>query len=434
MLLKNEIEKAASWQGPRWSGRVTQAIGLLIESIGPKTSLGELCIVVGKKGRRIPCQVVGFKERKVLLMPFTDALEISPGSEVFPEEITPGIAVSSALLGRVIDPFGHPLDGKGKIPREAFYPLINKPPSPLDRKNIETPFVTGIRAIDALLTLGKGQRLGIFSSAGVGKSSLVGMIATHAKADVNVIALIGERGREVGEFLKKHKKILSRSVVIVATSDTPALFRSMGAFAATAIAEYFRDKGKEVVLMMDSISRFAFARREIGLAIGEPPTTRGYTPSVFSLLPQLLERAGNSKEGSITAFYTILTEGEEWEDPIALQMRSLVDGHLFLSQELSSLSHYPPIDIPRSLSRVMREVVGDQHQRLAAASRKEIALIKEAQDILSLGAYVKGAHHAMDLALEKREIYRQFLQQEEKDASLFADTLEQLRKIIHGKI
>lgn len=397
----------------RISGRVLQVIGLLIESKGPEVFVGELCRIYGKNGEAIPCEVVGFKEDRVLLMSLGEVTRIAPGAEVYPTGEVHQVAVSEALLGRILDGFGRPIDGKGPLLAEKFYPVTAPPPSPLSREPIREPLRTGIRAIDALCTLGKGQRIGIFSSPGVGKSTLMGMLAQRASADINVIALIGERGREVREFIDRElgQEGLSRTVVIVATSDQAACLRSRGANVATAIAEYFRDLGKEVLLMMDSISRFAQASREMGLAVGEPPTARGYPPSVYAQLPRLLERAGKSERGSITGIYTILSEEEEIQDPFTEQIRSLLDGHIQLSRSLSEANHFPPIDILRSLSRVMPHVTDEKHRQKSAKVRSLLHKYREVEELIHLGAYVVGSDPKIDEAIEKHEPIMRFLKQ-----------------------
>lgn len=420
-MLQKEIRLAKENLHPRVSGRVTQVIGLLIESIGPDVFVDELCCIYGKKGEPIPCQVVGFKEQKVLLMSLGDVTHIAPGAEVYPTEEVHQVAVSEALCGRILDALGRPIDGKGPLLTEKLYPVTAPPPPPLSRQPITEPLPTGIKAIDALCTLGKGQRIGIISSPGVGKSTLMGMIAKMAHADINVIALIGERGREVREFIERElgAEGLARSVVVVATSDQAALLRSKGANVATAIAEYFRDLGKHVILMMDSVSRYAMALREIGLAIGEPPTTRGYTPSVFASLPRLLERAGTSDRGSITGIYTILCEEDELHDPIPDQMRSLLDGHIQLSHKLAASHHFPPIDVLRSLSRVMHYVTDETHQQKAGIMRALLHKYEEAEELINLGAYVAGSNPEIDEAINKIESIKTFLKQKANEHVIF---------------
>ena len=429
-LLEKEIGLVRNWGAPRLSGRVTHAIGLLIESSGPTSFVGEICHVYGKHADPVPCQVVGFKDRKVLLMPLTDTMSVAPGAEVFPTGEVHRVAVSEALVGRVLDGLGRPIDGKGPLIAEKFYPVMAPPPPALSRRPIDELLETKIKAIDALCTLGRGQRIGIFSGPGVGKSTLMGMIARSSLADINVIALIGERGREVREFIERElgAEGLSRSVIIVATSDQGALLRSKGANVATTIAEYFRDLGKNVVLMMDSISRYAMALREIGLAIGEPPATRGYTPSVFASLPKLLERAGNNDLGTITGIYTVLCDEEH--DPIPNHVRSLLDGHITLSDTLASMHHFPPIDILKSLSRVMPRITSLRHQTCASKLRTLLHTYSEAEELINLGAYSKGSNPKIDEAVEKCERMKTFLQQTASESISFKDTLKRLETVV----
>lgn len=406
-----DVEKIKKWSGPKISGRVTQVIGLLIESIGPTTSVGEICHIYSKRGEKLPCQVVGFKESRVLLMPLGDVRSIAPGDEVFPTSEEHKVPVGFDLRGRVLDALANPIDHKPVIVPEEYYCVSAAPPAPLERCSITEPLWTQIKAIDSLLTIGRGQRIGILSAPGVGKSSLMGMIARRAEADINVIALIGERGREVRDFIEQElgPEGLQKSVVVVATSDQPALLRRKGANVAMAIAEFFRDRGQHVLLMMDSISRYAYALREIGLAIGEPPTNRGYTPSVFAALPKLLERAGRTKSGSITGIYTILDEGEEWGDPIPEQMRSLLDGHIHLSRKLAEAAHFPPIDPLRSLSRLMSKLVSGEQIERANRLRRLLHAYREAEELIQIGAYVLGSDPKVDEAIAKREQILNFL-------------------------
>ncbi len=413
-LLEKEMRQIPKWQTPRLSGRVTHVIGLLIESTGPEISVGEICFVYDKQGEPIPCQVVGFKDKKVLLMCLGEIERITLGSEVRPTGDLHRVGVGEELCGRVLDGLGRPIDNKGEIRARKFYPLVAAPPPPLSRRPIQEQLETKVKAIDALCTLGKGQRIGIFSSAGVGKSTLMGMIARSAQADINVIALIGERGREVREFIERElgPEGLARSIVVVATSDQAALLRAKGAQVAMAIAEFFRDEGKSVIFMMDSVTRYAMALREIGLAIGEPPTTRGYTPSVFAQLPKLLERAGNNETGSITGIYTILCEEDEVHDPIPDQMRSLLDGHIHLSRSLAAAGHFPPIDVLKSLSRVMPQITAKKQQTLAAKIRALLHEYHQAEELIQLGAYVAGSTPAIDEAVKKIGQVREFLKQE----------------------
>jgi len=429
-FLTKELEKVHHWS-PRLSGRVIHVIGLLIESYGPEVSIGEICYIFSKQNGKIPCQVVGFKDQKVLLMSLDEMGNIYPGAEVFPTGEVHRVQVSEALCGRILDGLGRPIDGKGDLPVEKYYPVTAPPPPPLSRRPIQEILPTGIKSIDALSSIGKGQRMGIFSSPGVGKSTLMGMIAREAQADINVIALIGERGREVREFVERElgPEGLARSVVVVATADQAALLRSKGAHVATAIAEYFRDLGKEVILLMDSISRFAMALREIGLAAGEPPTTRGYPPSVFASLPRLLERAGNSDKGSITGFYTVLCEEEEMYDPIPEQVKSLLDGHIYLSRALAEAHFFPPVDVLKSLSRVMSQVTSEKHQREASKVRRWMQAYREAEELIHLGAYAPGSNLQIDEAIQKMAGVRQFLAQDKQETTPLKNVLELLEKL-----
>ncbi len=431
-LLSQEIRQLRKPSQVRVSGKVSSVIGLLVESIGPDSFIGEICYIYGKHAEPIPCEVVGLKEKKVLLMPLADMTAIAAGAEVYPTGEIHRVAVAPTLVGRILDGLGRPIDGKGDIRAEKYYPVMAPPPPPLSRKPINTRLETKIKAIDAFCTLGLGQRIGIFSAPGVGKSTLMGMVARFAESDINVIALIGERGREVNEFIEKELGAagLARSVVVVVTSDQAALLRAKGANVATAIAEYFRDLGKNVILMMDSVSRYAMALREIGLAIGEPPTTRGYTPSVFANLPRLLERAGNNGKGSITGIYTILCDEDEASDPIPEQMRSLLDGHLFLSRTLSASHHFPPIDILKSLSRLVPRLNSEELQKWGAKIRQLLHTYDEAEELINLGAYTAGANPLIDEAIQKIEPIRKFLRQEPGARFPFEETQKNLSQIV----
>lgn len=429
---EKEIEQVKKWAWPRYSGKVTHVIGMLIESIGPEAYLGEICIVYGRHGEKVPCQVVGFKEQKTLLMALSDMSHVALGAEVFPTGGAHQIAMADSLCGRVLDALGNPLDGKGPLEIDHYYSVAAKPPAALERKRIAEVFPTGIKAIDAFLTLGKGQRMGIFSTAGVGKSTLMGMLARNAKADINVIALIGERGREVKEFVEKDlgKEGLERSVIVVSTADQMATLRSKGASVACAIAEYFRDKGKHVLLLMDSLTRYTTALREIGLAIGEPITTKGHPPSLFSHLPFLLERAGNSSKGSITGIYTILEDGEDTLDPISEYIRSLLDGHIVLSKKMSIAHNFPPIDILKSLSRVMGDIVTKDHLKQAGAIRELLQAYQETEELIEVGAYVSGTNPIVDKAREKKDKITQFLRQNAHFFHPYEKTLRDLSLLL----
>ncbi len=411
------------------NGRVTQVIGLVIESIGPSASLGEVCSIKSRDDETIClAEVVGFKNNRVLSMALGDINRISPGSEIVASGKSFSVPVGKKLLGRVIDGLGRPIDGKGWIEAEEIRSIYNQPPEPLERKRITEALATGIRAIDALLTCGKGQRIGIFSGSGVGKSTLMGMIARNTSADVNVIALIGERGREVRDFIEKElgEGGLSKSVVVVATSDKPPLIRVKSALVAITVAEYFRDQGLDVMFMMDSLTRVAMAQREVGLAIGEPPTTKGYTPSVFALLPKLVERAGTSSKGSITALYTVLVEGDDLSEPIADSARSILDGHIVLSRKLANMGHYPAIDPLESISRLMPDIVSEKHRKSAEKIIDLLATFREAEDLINIGAYVRGSNPKIDKAIQMIDKIREFLKQDVKEKAEFEDSVNRL--------
>ncbi len=395
-------------------GRVVQLIGLVIESQGPVAAVGEVCrIHSAHPGEYTLAEVVGFRNHHLLLMPLGEVHGIHPGSEVTATGAPLEVAVGEALRGRVIDGLGRPLDGLGPVAAEQSVRLHLAPPHPLRRQRIRQVFRTGIKALDTFVPCGRGQRLGIFAGSGVGKSTLLGMMASQAEADVNVIALIGERGREVREFLEKDLDEAGRrkSVTIVATSNESALVRLKGAFLALAIAEYFRDLGLNVLLMMDSVTRFAMAQREIGLAVGEPPATRGYTPSVFSLLPQLLERAGTGERGSITGLFTVLVEGDDMNDPIADSVRSILDGHIVLTRELATQNHYPAIDVLESVSRLTRDLLSPEQLDLAGRAREQLATYRKNQDLINIGAYPPGSSAAIDEAIRLHDPLRRFLRQ-----------------------
>lgn len=396
-------------------GRVKRVVGLVIKATGLEdVALGELCRVTSvQDDNSVLAEVMGFHEDGVLLMPLGELEGVHPGSIVEPYGRSFGVDVGPGLLGRVLNGLGHPMDGKGDVGPTRRVPLQADPPNPLARDRIDTPLQTGVRSIDGLLTLGKGQRVGIFSGSGVGKSTLLGMIARHASADVNVIALLGERGREVREFLESSlgEEGLKRSVVVVATGDESALVRARGALVATAIAEFFRDRGKHVLLMLDSITRVAMAWREIGLAAGEPPTTKGYPPSVFANLPRLLERAGNGPEGGISGIYTVLVEGDDFNEPVADATRSVLDGHVVLSRDLADAGHYPAVDVLESKSRVRDSLIDPEHREAAARVSRVIAAYREKQDLISVGAYQEGSDPDVDAALRLREPIRDFLRQ-----------------------
>jgi flagellum-specific ATP synthase len=417
----------------RQNGKVRQVIGVVIESIGPHMAIGETCHIQYKRtAEPVLAEVVGFRDNKVLIMPLGDLMGIGAGSEVLALGKPLEIGVTDELLGRVLDGLGHPIDGKGRIFAQRRAKIIGSPPAALSRKRITQPLAMGIRAIDGMLTCGKGQRVGVFAGSGVGKSTILGMIARNTAADVNVIALIGERGKEVRDFIERDlgEEGLRRSVVVVSTSDQPALVRIKAAFVATTIAEYFRDQGLDVMFMMDSVTRFAMAQREVGLAIGEPTTTRGYTPSVFALLPKLLERAGTSATGTITGLYSVLVDGDDMNEPVADSVRSILDGHIVLSRQLASANHYPAIDVLASVSRVMPDVVDKNHFSAAAAARDLLATYREAEDLINIGAYVSGSNPRVDLALSKIESIRHYLKQGIYEPASFEDAQNGLLGVV----
>ncbi|WP_270171861.1 flagellar protein export ATPase FliI [Paenibacillus sp. SYP-B4298] len=413
----------------RVNGKVTQVIGLTVESEGPDASVGDLCYIYpAKSSKPLKAEVVGFRNNKVILMPLGDLHSIGPGCDVVGTGKPLTIQVGSELLGKVLDGLGQPLDGSHIPSRMPHYSTHNAPSNPLMRPRVVEPLSIGVRAIDGLLTVGRGQRVGIFAGSGVGKSTLLGMIARNTSADVNVIALIGERGREVLEFIEKDlgPEGLARSVVIVATSDQPALIRMKGALIATTIAEYFRDRGLNVMLMMDSVTRYAMALREVGLAIGEPPATRGYTPSVFAELPKLLERAGTGPKGSITAFYTVLVDGDDMNEPIADAVRGILDGHIVLSRALAHKGHFPAIDVLQSVSRVMKEIVDEEHQDAANELKSLLATFRDSEDLINIGAYQSGSNAEIDRAIQYIDMIRGFTQQKTKEKVSFEEAKQRL--------
>lgn len=413
----------------RFNGKITQIIGLVIESQGPSVSLGELCYIYPRDGSSpIPAEVVGFRHERVLLMPIGEMQGIGPGCDVVSAQQTLKVPVGRQLLGRILDGLGNPIDGKGPIRSEAEYSLHAAPPSPLTRRRISQQLSVGVRAIDSLLTMGRGQRVGIMAGSGVGKSTLLGMIARNTEADISVIALIGERGREVREFIERDlgEDGLKRAVVIVATSDQPALVRLKGAMTATSIAEYYRDQGMDVMLMMDSVTRFAMAQREVGLTVGEPPATRGYTPSVFAMLPKLLERSGTGERGSITGIYTVLVDGDDMNEPIADAVRGILDGHIILSRSLASQNHYPAIDVLSSVSRVMLEITDQDHWLAAQKLRSVLATYREAEDLINIGAYTQGSNPSIDHAVSLIGSVKEFLQQHVYEQVALKDTVNRL--------
>jgi flagellum-specific ATP synthase len=417
----------------RVNGKVSEIIGLMVQGNGPAASIGEVCgIVPVNSDTPVEAEVVGFKNGRVLLMPLESIQGLGPGCKILSMGHKAGVGVGKGLLGRVINGLGNPIDNKGPIHFEDEYPIYADPINPLDRGRIKDPMDLGIRALNGLFTCGKGQRMGIFAGSGVGKSVLMGMIARNTKADVNVIGLIGERGREVREFLEKNlgEEGLARSVVVVAASDMHPLIRMRAAYVATAVSEYFRDQGNDVLLMVDSLTRFAMAQREVGLSVGEPPTTKGYTPSVFSLLPKLLERSGMVEGvGSITGLYTILVEGDDFNEPISDAARSILDGHISLSRSLANKNHYPAIDVLQSISRVMIDIVDTEHKKKANDLMNIIATHKKAEDIINIGAYVNGSNPGIDYAIRMVDNVNGFLRQNIDEKIDFVEAKKQLLEL-----
>lgn len=418
------------------AGEVKKVSGLLVESDGPNCSVGDIVWIVPRQGERKMAEVVGLLHGNLLLIPFENTYGISIGCKVELAHSPLYIGAGEELLGRIIDGFGRPIDGKGPFVRREKLNLNAIPPQPLKRPRIAKAFQTGIKAIDGLVTCGEGQRMGIFAGSGVGKSVLLGMIAKQSAADVNVIALIGERGREVREFVERNlgPQGLARSVVVVVTSEQAPVLRIRGANLATRIAEYYRDQGSRVLLMMDSLTRVAMAQREVGLAVGEPPTTKGYTPSVYALLPKLLERAGTSDQGSITGFYTVLVEGDDMDEPVSDIVRSILDGHLVLSRRLAAKSHYPAIDVLNSVSRLMEDVADENHKKIASRIRSILADYEEAEDLINIGAYARGNNPRIDEAIVKIESIRSFLKQGINESSTMVETLVAMAAIFSNEV
>ncbi|MCL4832953.1 MAG: FliI/YscN family ATPase [Caldilineaceae bacterium] len=419
----------------RQQGRVVQVIGLTIEAEGISPKLGERCQIDGANGP-LDAEVVGFRKSHTLLMPLGEMEGVQPNSRVTATRNLFLAPVGPGLLGRVLDGLGNPIDGKGPLWIEQRVPLSNRAPHPLQRKPITEPMGTGVRAIDGLLPMGKGQRMGIFAGSGVGKSSLLGMIARNASADVNVIALIGERGREVREFIDQSlgEEGLARSVIVVSTSDTPPLIRIKGAWVATAIAEHFRDQmGLDVNFMMDSVTRFAMAQREVGLAVGEPPAMKAYPPSVFTMLPRLMERTGAGVAGTITAFYTVLVEGDDFNEPISDAVRGILDGHMMLTRALAAENHYPAIDVLHSASRLISQIALPGHQQAAGLLREALAVYEDAKDLVNIGAYVPGSNPRIDAALALLPRIRAFLRQDTHAPTGYADAIDHLQGIFDGR-
>ena len=413
-----------------WTGRVTKIVGLLVESDGPSAAVGDLCELAAE-GRRIRAQVIGFREGRVLLMPLEEIEGLQAGDRVFARRDAARIGVGPKLLGRVVNGFGEPLDAGGPLETVELRPLFTAPPGPLEREPIDELLATGVRAIDALLPCGKGQRVGIFGGSGVGKSTLLGSMARHSSADVSVIALVGERNREVKEFIERElgPEGLARSVLVVETSDRPAPLRLRACFVALAICEYFRDQGADVLLMMDSVTRLAMAQREIGLAAGEPPSQKGYTPSVFNLLPKIFERAGNFRRGSITGFFTVLVEGDDFNEPISDAVRAILDGHIVLSRELAAMGHYPAIDVLQSVSRLASRLFTPEQAEAARRFREALATYQRSEDLINLGAYTAGANAALDRAIEVRPKLLEFLRQTPEERCTLEETLARMQQL-----
>ncbi len=415
-------------------GRVTQVVGLVVESLGPNARVGDLCFIENSFGEHMHAEVVGFRGDRTLLMPLGEMRGVRAGDLVHSSGGCLQVPVGPELLGRALNGLAEPMDGLGPIACERRYPVLASPPNALERTMIEQPYASGVRAIDGMLTLGVGQRMGIFAGSGVGKSTLLGMIARNGSADVNVIALIGERGREVREFMENDLGLegLARSVIVCATSDEPALVRIRAAMTATAICEYFRDQGLNVMLMMDSVTRFCMAQREVGLAVGEPPSTKGYTPSVFAMLPRLMERAGCGSRGAITGLYTVLVDGDDTNEPIADAARSILDGHIVLSRKLTSRGHYPPIDVQNSLSRVMPMVTSPEHVQGGNRLRELVAAYGDVEDLVSIGAYKEGTKPIADEALRKWPEITKFLRQDKQEESDFEVSIAEVERLANA--
>ena len=417
------------------TGKISRIIGLMIESDGPGVSIGSICTIRSRTRPPVQAQVVGFRDNQTLLMPLGDIYGIEPGCTIEVTEEQPSFGVSSEMIGRVLDGNGKPIDGKGPIPLGTEYPLMGTPLNPLSRERARHSLDVGVRSINGLLTCAKGQRIGIMAGTGVGKSVLLGMIARNTEAEVNVIALIGERGREVKEFIDENlgPEGLKRSIVIAAASDQPPLVRLRGAFIATTIAEYFRDQGKDVLLMMDSITRFALAQREIGLSVGEPPTTKGYPPSAFSFIPKLLERAGTGEgNGTITGLYTVLVEGDDISEPVSDAVRAVLDGHIVLDRELAAHNHYPAIDVLASVSRLMIDVISKEHYDLSMKLKDFLATYNEAKDLINIGAYAKGSNPKWDIAIDKIDRINAYLKQGIMETVTMEESLNTLKEIVEN--
>ncbi len=426
-------EALRSCQPIKMEGKIVKVAGIVAQANGPGMSIGSLCCIKNSSGQSMQAEVIGFNDKRVIVMPFGEMRGIEPGSRIVDVNKNPSIKVGEAYLSRIVDGLGNPIDGKGSIQAKDDYPIYGNVINPLKREIINDVVDVGVRSINAMHTLGKGQRIAIMSGSGVGKSVLMGMIARHAVADVIVIALIGERGREVREFIERNlgEEGLKKSVVVAATSDSPALVRIRGAHLATTVAEYFRDKGLDVILIMDSITRFAMSLREVGLAAGEPPSAKGYTPSVFIQIPKLLERTGNvEKKGSITGIYTVLVEGDDMNEPIADAVRSIVDGHIVLSRDLAHKGHYPAVDVLSSISRVMHDIVEDDHLDMARKLVKVLATYREAEDLINIGAYIDGTDPQIDLAKKMIHKINSFLQQDINQSITFRESIVRLKEVL----
>lgn len=429
------LSKLDQFETFRWSGTVTRLSGLLIESRGPAAGVGDFCQILASSGKTIRTQVIGFREGRVLSMPLEETDGLQLGDEITAQREAAQVRVGPGLLGRVLDGFGSPIDGRPPIEAEDSYELMAAPPGPLEREHIEDRLVTGIRVIDSLLPCGKGQRIGIFGGSGVGKSTLLGAMSRQSESDVTVIALIGERNREVRDFLEKElgEEGRRRCVVVVATSERPAPLRIRAAFVALAISEYFRDQGKNVLLVMDSVTRLAMAQREIGLAGGEPPSQKGYTPSVFQLLPRVCERAGRFQSGSITAFFTVLVEGDDFNEPICDAVRGILDGHIILSRQLAAAGHYPAIDVLQSVSRLANRLLSAPQRQAMQGVWEAMALYRQSEDLINLGAYVSGTNPKLDSAIRMRPQLMEFLRQGSHEVSPIQETMDRMR-VITGSI
>ncbi|MDR2908268.1 MAG: flagellar protein export ATPase FliI [Oscillospiraceae bacterium] len=435
MSFNSAIDRIARADPYNYMGKIDKIVGMMVESVGPTTTVGELCRIHNPDGggSYINAEVVGFRENRVLLMPYEDLSGISPGSLVEGTKTRLKIPVSDALIGRTVDALGRTIDEMGPLSdATARYEVESAYANPLSRPRIDTVMTFGVKAIDSVLTIGKGQRMGIFAGSGVGKSTLMGMIARNVHADINVIALVGERGREVLEFIQRDlgPEGMRRSVVVVATSDQPSMLRLKCAMSATAVAEYFRDQGKDVLLMMDNLTRFAMAQREIGLATGEPPVSRGYTPSMYTALPKLLERTGNFGRGSITGIYAVLVEGDDTNEPISDTVRGIIDGHIILSRKIAARNHYPAIDVLGSISRLMNDIVPRDQMAAANKLRNIMAVYEQNFDLIAIGAYKKGSNPALDAAIEKIDKVNAFLQQEVGEKFSYEQTVELMKQVI----